>query len=205
MSLRPGPLLALVAPAVLLLPSSAHAEEVVTEDPAGDAVRVIGAPVDGPGEDEIVPAPENTTTDVLRTVVDHSASRVRVTIRLRELGSGRSYYGVLQVRTPDGTYEVEAERLGRDPKLDMTHRNGAVDCARLRASSDRARARVVVTIPTACLASPRWVQMGVGIVSVETMPTDAGSEELVALADDAHRPGTIRTNALAKGPRVRRG
>ena len=206
MSLRLGaPLLALLVPAALLVPSAAQAEEVVTEDPAGDAVRVVPAPVDGSGEDEIVPAPENATTDVVRTVVDHSATRVRVSIRLRELGSGRAYYGVLQIRTPAGSYEVEAERLGRNPRLDMTRRGHTVDCARLRATSDRDRARVVVTVPTACLASPRWVQLGIGVVRVETTTTETGAEEVVALADDAHRPGTIHTDALAKGPKVRRG
>lgn len=198
-------LLAALVPAALLLPTAAHAEKVVTDDPAADAVRVVGAPVDGGGEDQILPAPENTTADVVSTVVDHDEARVRVTVRLRELGSARMYFAVLQVRTPDGSYEVEVERLGREPRVEMTRRGRAVDCARLRASSDRSRARVVVTVPAACLGSPRWVQLGVGVASLETEQTDTGTEEVVVFADDAHRAGTIRTDRLTRGPRVHRG
>ncbi|CAN0508512.1 unnamed protein product, partial [Phaeothamnion confervicola] len=49
---------------------------------------------------------------------------------------------------------------------------------------------------------PRWVQVGVGAVGIAA---DVASPELAAIyADDAHRDGTVR-DALAKGPKVRRG
>ena len=198
-------LLALVVPVVLLAPMAAHAEKVETTDPAADVVSL------GPteeGEDDLanlVPAPDNLTADVVRTVVDHARSRVRVRVDLRELGRSRTYFAVLQVRTPAGTFEVETVNLGRRPKAEITRRHRAVECPRLRAVGDRAAARAVITIPTSCLGAPRWVQVGVGVASIETVTTPEGAEQLVVFADDAHRAGTISDENLTKGPKVRRG
>src|SRR6478672_7713160 len=114
MSPRPGlRLLAAALPLALLAPAAAHAEKVVTEDAAGDVVTV--GPT-GPGEDDLanlVPAPDDTTVDIVRTTVDHTDSRLRIRIDLRELGDARLYFAGLRVRTPQGSYEVEVDRLGR--------------------------------------------------------------------------------------------
>ena len=87
----------------------------------------------------------------------------------------------------------------------MTRRSRAVECPRLRAVADRAAARAVITIPTACLGAPRWVQVGAGVASLETVAAADGTEQVVVFADDAHRAGTIGDENLAKGPKVRRG
>ena len=195
--------LATLLPLALLVPAAAHAEKVATEDAVGDVVTV--GPTES-GEDDLanlVPAPDNTTVDVVRTTVDHTDSRLRIRIDLREVGDARLYFAGLRVRTPRGRYEVEVDRLGRRPKPELTRR-GAVECARLRADTDAATARVVVTIPTVCLENPRWVQVGVGVASGETVATADGSEELVLHGDDAHRDGDIR-DRIALGPKVRRG
>jgi hypothetical protein len=198
-------LLAAALPAVLLAPVAAHAEKVGTTDPAGDVVSV-GPTEQGEDDlDNLLPAPENLTADVVRTVVDHADSRLRVRIDLRELGRARNYFAVLQVRTPAGTFEVETDDLGRRPEVEMTRRSRAVECPRLRADSDRAAARALITIPTACLGAPRWVQVGAGIASLETVTAADGAEQVVVYADDAHRVGTISDENLAKGPKVRRG
>lgn len=196
-------LLSVVLPAVLLTPVAAHADRLVTEDAVGDVVSV--EPTES-GEDELgnlVPAPDNTVADVVRTTVDHTDSRLRIRIDLRELGSARLYYAGVRVRTPRGTYEVEIDDLGRKPKPELTRR-GAVECSRLRADTDAATARVVVTIPTTCLEDPRWVQVGVGVASGEMMTNADGAEEIVVHGDDAHRAGDVR-NRIALGPKVRRG
>jgi hypothetical protein len=206
MTARPGlRLLAAALPTVLLVPVAAHAEKVGTTDPAGDVVSV-GPTEQGEDDlDNLLPAPENLTADVVRTVVDHADSRLRVRIDLRELGRSRNYFAVLQVRTPAGTFEVETDQLGRRPEVEMTRGSRAVECPRLRADGDRAAARAVVTIPTACLGAPRWVQVGAGIASLETVTAADGAEQVVVYADDAHRVGTISDENLAKGPKVRRG
>lgn len=204
MTPRPGlRLLAAVLPLSLLAPAAAHAEKVVTEDAIGDVVTV-GPTEEGEGDlANLVPAPDNTTADVVRTTVDHTDSRLRVRIDLRELGGARLYFAALRVRTPRGTYEVEVDHLGRKPKAALTRR-GAVECSRLRVDTDAATARVVVTIPTVCLEGPRWVQVGVGVASGERVTNADGSEELIVHGDDALRAGDIR-NRIALGPKVRRG
>lgn len=198
-------LLACALPVVLLAPAVAHAQRVETTDPAADVVSV--APTERGGEDleNLVPAPDNLTADVVRTVVDHGAARLRVRIDLRELGRSRTYFAVLQVRTPAGTFEVEVDNIGRRPKAEMTRRSRAVECPRLRAANDRAAARVVVTIPTSCMEAPRWVQVGAGVASVETVTTVEGAEQMLVFADDAHRVGTVGHDNLTKGPKVFRG
>ena len=195
-------LLSVVLPAVLLTPVAAHADRLVTEDAVGDVVSV--EPTES-GEDELgnlVPAPDNTVADVVRTTVDHTDSRLRIRIDLRELGSARLYYAGVRVRTSRGTYEVEIDDLGRRPKPDLTRGGGAVECSRLRA--DTGTARVTVTIPTVCLEGPRWVQVGVGVAAAEMVTNADGSEGIVLHGDDAHRAGDIR-NQIALGPKVRRG
>lgn len=198
-------LLTVVLPVALLAPSAAHAEKVETTDPTADVVSL--GPTEQGGDDlgNLVPAPDNLTADVVRTVVHHDRSRLRVRIDLRKLGRSTTYFAVLQVRTPAGTFEVEVDRLDRRPKAEMTRRSRVVDCPRLRAVSDRAAARAVITIPASCLGAPRWVQVGVGVASLETVTTAEGSEEFVVFADDAHRAGTVRHDNLTKGPKVRRG
>lgn len=197
-------ILAVLVPVALLVPAAAHADKVVTTDPAADVVS-IGPTEQGEDDlDNLVAAPENLTADVVRTTVDHAESRLRVRIDLRALGSSRTYFAVLRVRTPAGTFEVETENLGRRPKVHLSRRSGSVECRRLRAVSDRAAARATVTIPTSCLGAPRWVQVGAGIASVETVTTPEGVEQVTVFADDAHRVGEIR-DLIALGPRVRRG
>ena len=196
--------LALALPAALLVPSAAHAEKVVTEDPAADVLTLGPTEQGGDDLDNLLPAPENLTADVVRTTVDHRESRLRVRLDLRDLGRSRTYFAVLEVRTPDGTFEVETENLGRRAKVDMTRRGHAIECQRLRAAGDQASSRVTVTIPTSCLGDPRWVQVGAGVASVETVTSADGAEEMAVFADDAHRVGEIR-DMIAVGPKVRRG
>ena len=206
MSSRLGPrLVALVVPVVLLAPATAHAEKVATADPAGDVVS-LGPTEQGDDDlDNLLPAPENQTADIVRTVVDHAGSRLRVRIDLRQLGRSKTYFAVLKVRTPTGTFEVETDDLGRRPEVEMTRRSRSVECPRLRAVADRAAARAVITIPTSCLEAPRWVKVGAGVASLETVADADGTEQVVVFADDAHRAGTVRDEIVAKGPRVRRG
>ena len=197
-------LLALALPVALLAPAAAHAEKVATSDAAGDVVAL--GPTERGADDlsNLVAAPDNTTVDVVRTTVDHRATRLRVRVDLRELGDARLYFAVLRLRTPDAVFEVEVDDLGRRPKAELTRGRGDVECARLRVETDRGSARATVTIPTACLGDPRWVQVGVGVASVERVTGADGSEEFVTHADDAHRTGDVR-DRIALGPKVRRG
>jgi hypothetical protein len=192
-------LVAVLAPVALLLPAGAHAEKVVTEDAVGDAVTLIDESTD---LDEATPAPDHAGTDVVRTAVAHGAKRLRVRVAFRALERDPFQFIVIRVRTPHGNYELVVERLGGKPITSIDLGRRTVDCDGLGAKVDRRADTVTASLPTSCLDAPRWVQIGVGAVSVSGQQ---GNPELgAAYADDAHRDGAIRDN-IATGPKVRRG
>ena len=192
-------LAAAVVPAVLLIPAAAHAEKVVTEDPAGDVVTLDGESLE---LEDAVPAPDYAGVDVLRTAVAHGAHRLRVGVAFRALERDRFQLTVIRVSTPQGNYEIIVERLGGKPITSIHRGRKAVDCRGLRAKVDLGADTLTTSLPTSCLDAPRWVQVGVGAIA---LAADQGSPEPGAVyADDGHRDGAIRDN-LAKGPKVHRG
>ena len=192
-------LAALLAPAALLLPTVAHAEKVVTEDPVGDVV----SPVDG-AEDayETVPAPDYAGVDVVRTTVAHGETRLRVDVRFRALERDPFHFTVIRVRTPAGPYDLMVERLGGAPITSLGRGDRDVECRGLKAKVDLGSDTVTASLPTACVGAPRWVKVGVGAVAVAG--DQAQPDLAAAYADDAHRVGEIRER-IAFGPKVRRG
>ena len=197
-------MIALVAPAVLLVPAAAHAEKVETTDPAQDVVGVLLGVEEGVPE-QTVPAPDQAAPDVVRTVVDHRTRLVRVRVELRDLATGAPEATVLHLRTPSGRFEVESDSLDRPTTTEMTKGSRAVECRGLRSVIDRAADRITLTVPTRCIGAPRWVQAGVGVVSLGAFLAEPASGEPMAYADDAHRAGTIKEDTLTLGPKVRRG
>lgn len=194
-----APFAAVLVAAALLMPSVAHAEKVVTEDAVGDVVTLA----DESGEvEEAVPAPDYAGVDVVRTAVAHGATRLKVTATFRALERDPFQFTVIRVSTPQGNYEIVVERLGGKPITSIHGGRRTADCAGLKAKVDLGADTLTTSLPTACLDTPRWVQVGVGAIA---LAADQGSPELAALyADDAHRDGEIRDN-IAKGPKVHRG
>ncbi len=192
-------LAAALVPAVLLMPSAAHAEKVVTQDPAGDVVTLADESVE---LEEAAPAPDYAGVDVVRTAVAHGAHRLRVSVTFRALEREPFQFTVIRVSTPQGNHEIVVERLGGKPITSIHGGRRTADCAGLKAKVDLGADTLTTSLPTACFDTPRWVQVGVGAIA---LAADQGSPELAALyADDAHRDGEIRDN-IAKGPKVRRG
>lgn len=187
--------------AALMAPSIANAEKVVTEDAVGDVVRVTIA--DGI---TATPAPDETATDIVRTVVAHGATRLSVAIHLRDLPSstGDAY---VQVATSRATYDISVTKAaGSQALATLTRKSGIeVECRALRARFDSQADVVTVSLSTACVEAPRWVRVGVGMLGVVVPPTATGPEELGVFADDGHRGGTIRDKGVDKGPKVFRG
>lgn len=203
MTHRPGlRLLAALVPAVaLLVPGVAHAERLATPDAVGDVVRTTF--VEG-SEDTYTAAPDETAFDVTRTVVTHHAARLRVTVRFRDLHPTRSHLTYVKVRTPDGRYEIFLDRGRGEDSVDFAGRPGMQDCDGLRWSASNTTDRVAVSLPTSCLGSPRWVQVGVGAAGPETVDGDSVDEDGAYLADEALRTGVVRSSVRV-GSKVRPG
>ncbi len=191
-------LAAFLVPAVLLLPSAAHGEKVVTDDAVGDVVSLT----ESGDVAEAVPAPDYAGVDVVRTAVAHGTKRLRVSVRLRALRRDHLQFTVIRVDTREARYEIVVERLGGRPITSMSRGKKHVECRGLKANVDLGADTVSASLPTSCLSAPRWVKVGVGAVSLATDP--ASPELAVAYADDAHRAGEIR-DRIALGPKVRRG
>ncbi len=192
-------LVAVLLPAVALLPTAAHAEKVVTQDAAGDVMSFVG---ESSFPDETVPAPDYAGVDIVRTAVDHGAQRLRVTARFRALERDPFQYTVIRVKTPQKSYEITVERMGGKPVATFDGGRNAPECRGLKAKIDLSADLVTTSLPTYCLGTPRWVQVGVGAVAVSG--DQASPDTFAAYADDAHRTGEIRDN-IAVGPKVFRG
>lgn len=193
-------LLAVLLPAaLLLLPSPAHAEKVVTHDAAGDAV-VVGWLADD--DSELPPTPDPSPADIVRTVAAHGERRLAVTVHFRDLAGVQEHSTSIVVRTPSGDYRVEVEKKeGRRARATLMRRWETADCRALRARFDGGADVVAVSVPTACLSSPRWVRLGVKAFA--PLPT-TDPAVLASTVDDGHRD-TVRLRSTGWGPRIHRG
>lgn len=200
-------LLAALLPAtVLLAPATAHAEKVVTEDAVGDVVTVmLEASPDAQEDPPLVAAPDEASTDITRTVVANGNKRLRIAVHFRDLVTSRANATVVRLVTPRRAFDIEVEKLaGSKADVSLARRNGSeVECRALRARVDGSADLVAISVPSSCVESPRWVQVGVGAITVVMTPTEADAEALSVFADDGHRD-TVR-DSLAKGPKVHRG
>jgi hypothetical protein len=115
MTHRLGPrlLAVLLTAAALLAPATtAHAELVVTEDAVGDVVTAGTDPGLSDTGEELVPAPDHVSTDIIRTAVDHRDGRLKVTASFRDLQTSFSETLVMRIRTPQRAWLVYAQRRG---------------------------------------------------------------------------------------------
>lgn len=188
---------------VLLAPTAAHAERVVTDDAVADA-QTISSDAE---EEVFTPAPEHSAADVTRTVVSHGARRVRVQVSFRQIERTHPSASYVKVRTPDRRYDVRTSRNTEEGGTQLTRgeREDVVTCPGLRSSVDVAMDQLTVSVPTTCLGSPRWVQVGVLSV-VAGAQVGPGSDAPQAMyVDDAHKTGGFEDHGVRVGPRVRRG
>ena len=188
---------------VLAAPAGARAERVVTEDAVTDAQSIRSD-----AEEEIfIPAPEHTAADIARTVVAHGARRVRVQVRYRDLESARQRAAYVKVRTPDRRFDISTSRNAPSNRTQLTRglRGDVVQCPGLRSSVDRARDQLTVSVPTACLGGPAWVQVGVLSVVVDVEAGSSLEDPYDAYFDDAHMAGGFEDHGVRVGPKVFRG
>ncbi|MBL0747142.1 hypothetical protein [Nocardioides baculatus] len=198
-------LLALGLPLALLAPAAAHAETVVTDDTVGDVVKANWEQRDL-SEPAMVPAPDEVSTDIVRTVVAHGTRRLSLTVRFREIARVNDQSTFARIRTSDrGAFDLGLDKeRGSRATVSLGTPQGDVDCQGLRGAIDRGADRVVFSVPTTCLGDPRWVRLGVGATGVSWPPEGQDQMNFDLFADIAGRP-TFANEPPVLGPRVHRG
>ncbi|MBS2937181.1 hypothetical protein KDN32_05445 [Nocardioides sp. J2M5] len=186
--------------ATVLLGAPAHAERVVTEDLSGDAEAWVAEQ-----EFQFVPAPQEASVDVVRTVASFGERRLRVRVHFRDLEVRARHSVSLLVRTPRSSFLAAAERRSARATTTRFQRRGIgpAPCGGLRADHDGRADVVTVSVPARCIGDPRWVRLGATVTA--TPRTDPDNPSTVFyFADDAHGD-TFDDEALALGPRIHRG
>lgn len=193
-------LAALLAPVVLLLPTASHAETVVTEDALGDAQAWTDYQ-----EFQFVAAPQEASVDITRTAAAFGQRRLSVAVHLRDLEVRPRHTTLVRIWTPDGTFDVSAERVSaRRAGVSVAQQFGdAFACRGLSVAYDGAADVVALSVPARCIGAPRWVRLGVRSTATPRLHAEAAGT-VFFLTDDGHRGG-VRENSIGKGPKIHRG
>lgn len=203
-------LAALVAPLALLLPVAAHADQLVVDDPVGDAKalnfsRELGG-ADGP---MFIDAPAETSTDIVRTIVAHGKKRVTLSVRLRDLADSTEHVLDVRVFTPGGRYSLLAGVSGGTSGAQLfperlRGNEAPRPCRSVRGRYDVAAELATVSFPTSCIGSPDWIQVSAVVSRLAVTPQGDGSVNVAGWADDAFR-STLSPDSNGRSPKVRRG
>jgi hypothetical protein len=148
--------------------------------------------------DSTSPDPTNTTSDIVRTIVNHGARRLSLTAELQHLGRGQYRMLLSEIHASDGVNYLLTVDYARTPigaRLTLERASGKpVACPGATWSVDAAADTVATSVPRSCLHDPDWVRVGVGSVS-------APSDLSVSRADDSRRNGTLNPDHVRVGPR----
>jgi hypothetical protein len=190
----------------------AHAASRVVRDPVGD-VGVVSL-VDGGVR--IDAGLRNDDLTSVRTSYGHG--RITITARLRAVR--RNPQVLAEVRTPSRVprYVVSGiftHRHGRALLYGSARSGTALPCAGLRVRAERAKGRVVLSVPASCVGSPRWVRTSFATTAL-VLPSPAAQawpgafDDARQLVDVLGMDGITRrwyrssTTRLPLGPKVHR-
>ena len=200
----------------LMIPASARAETASFDDGAGDAKAAnLAAELLGDAEaPRFLAAPAETSTDVVRTTIDHATKRLTLTVQLRDLVVTDGHSIEFRIVTRDMRWSLAAGML-EDRALAQLNPvgssgNGAYPgplyrpCRTVRARYDLAADTVTASVPTSCIGSPKWVQVAAGASRLSVTPQVDGSVNLAGYIDDAFRGG-VSINSMGRSPKVFRG
>jgi hypothetical protein len=186
--------------AVLVAPPAAHAERLTIEDAVADA-QTIRSDFD---EEVFTPAPEHPAADITRTVVMHGARRLQVRVRFRDLERTFPSAAYVKVRTPAWRFDIQTSRNapGADIQLTRRQREDVVECRGLRSTVDGAKGQLTISVPSACLGNPAWVQVGVLSIVAEVDTNSELEEPYNVYFDDANMAGGFEDHDARLGPKV---
>lgn len=188
-----------LAVVALLLPTAAHAGEVVVEDAVGDAEAWTDVQ-----EFQFVPAPEEASVDITRTAASYAQHRLSVAVHFRDLEVRVAHQTSVRIWTPRGTVDVTVERKSaRRATVSAARRGEAIRCRGLSGAYDGKADTVLLSVPAGCLGSPRWLRLGVKATATPRLDAE-NPGTVFFLADDGSRD-VFRGGSTGKGPRIRRG
>jgi hypothetical protein len=184
----------------------------VVRDPAGD-VAVVSL-----SDGRVTTNPALRRDDITAVRTSYGRGRVTVTAHLRAVR--RNPQALAEIRTParGPRYAVSlAFRFGHGEVrlLRSASSRTALPCAGLRMRAERARKRIVLSVPATCLGSPRWVRTGFA-ASATVFPSPAAQawpgayRDAHEFVDVAGRDGITerwfesRATRLPLGPKVHR-
>ena len=140
-----------------------------------------------------IPAPDEASSDITRTVIAHRAHRLVVKIRMS--GPQEHKQGTVMVIITPKTKFTGYFFAARRSILLAEKR---VRCDGISNSFDALNGLVSNSIPRRCLGNPRWVRVRVGSVG-------SGPTSFAIYLDDARRAGLKPGLMLTNGPRLRKG
>jgi hypothetical protein len=118
-------------------------------------------------EDGPTPAPEQERGDVRRVRVSHHDRRLVVRFSMRKALAGDHVLSYA-IRTPRGGFILDRGKVPGAKATVGLHKQPSgkrIRCSGMRWDIDRERATVAVSIPRWCIGRPRWVRVGVVVVS----------------------------------------
>ena len=177
--------------AVSLMPTTAFADTYLHNDATADVVSFSSTSADAAAPDEV-------NGDIVWSKVRHRARKVVLTMRYRDLdGSGYTVH-YFAIRTSKMTRQVSLVTFPGHlaGKAVMTNaRDKQVTC-RVRRDIDYVANTATVVVPRSCLGRPRWVKVGMAMVTSPSKTFSTG------FADDARTHGDF--NSPGWSPRVYR-
>lgn len=185
-------LVALVCLAMLGPMGVAHADSSLHRDARGDVVVVVdNAP------NRVVK--RNRHADITQFRVTHDRSRVRVSMRVRNL-KRRDFSFNANIRTPHRRFLFNLAKYGPvDQALLLDAQGDPVSCGGERHEVSYRRDLLSFSLPRTCLARPKWVRAG-GVLTV------AGKSGEYDHVDLSHRRGGLKgLSDIPVGRRTRGG
>lgn len=152
--------------AALAVPGSAVAQAFTHPDAAHDVQRFDVS------TRAITKAKHNRAVDVVRIRLSYTDKRLLTAVWLRSGTVGRSWLMEGQIHTGSTAFVWDATRSGSGKILTLRDASGAqIACTGLGLDIKRRKGRVMVSVPSSCLAVPDAVKEGVlfGTESTDTV------------------------------------
>lgn len=173
--------------AVLAPAAAASAKSLTIADDTADTWENVYNP--DTQSDDWYEAGNKLNTDITKTVIKHSATKITITATFDELKAKDARYGLVDKlrfdHGPKVVADVDTNGKWKGQAFLYTDRSGAqIDCAGLTHAIDYTANTVEISIPRSCVGKPMWVE--VAEFSVSNTSDAAGDHSYI---DDAATAG----------------